>query len=401
MMSRRQAARNAEKSAEGVVVPVVQARSLPGDVLADVAARYGVGISAGCRAVAVPRGASGQVWRPNAMASLVLVQTALVVDGEVAVPGGAVGAEAYRRGVGRLRAMAKGPRAATREQWDRLRALHAQGLTDVNLGAALGVTADYAAQMRRSLGLPVHDQREAAQARAMSDTEFMGRIRAGAAAGRGINAMAVAERMCPKRLRKLMDAAEIVVVRVSRPKTRGTGVQGPKLDPVKDAVLAAYHAGGRGERLAAEFGVSRNTLHAALIRWGIKATPVKGSGALISNAVAAKAKRMVQLRALMAAGAGEDAIAAALGLRDQYHLRCLIRSVDPDYPLPRRVGQMNAFADRHDRILALHGQGMAVDAIAAAVGAKARSVRQVIAAGVGHEGCAKHSISDRRHDPTD
>ena len=94
MMSRRQAARNAAKSAEGVVVPVVQALSLPGDVLADVAARYGVQISAGARAVAVPRGAAGQVWRPNKLASLVLVRPSLVIDGAVVAPGGAVGAEA-------------------------------------------------------------------------------------------------------------------------------------------------------------------------------------------------------------------------------------------------------------------------------------------------------------------
>jgi hypothetical protein len=83
--------RNREKAMRGVVVPVIAARSMGADVLADVAARYGVGVAQGARAVLVPPGAHAESYAPNADGKLVWVQAVLAVDdapvGDVAAVG--------------------------------------------------------------------------------------------------------------------------------------------------------------------------------------------------------------------------------------------------------------------------------------------------------------------------
>jgi hypothetical protein len=292
MFSRRQAAQNAAKSAEGVVVPVVQARSLGADVLADVAARYGVTISAGARAVAVPRGAAGQVWRLNGLASLVLVQTALVVDGDVVVPGGAVGAEAYRKGVGRIRAVAKGPRPETVQMHARLRGLHAAGMTDLEMAQALDVNSAYVGQVRRVLGLAVNDPRDPGLVRAQADTAFMARVRAAVDDGCTLTGLCELLGMSPDRVRGLIKAAGLVLTRTRR---RRPGVAST-LDPHKDKVLADLAAGVCVAQIAKGLGVRRQMLHRRLVRWGVKPPPV------LSDSVAGLEARNAQIRADHAAG---------------------------------------------------------------------------------------------------
>lgn len=262
------AKRNREKAMQGLVAPQVRAVTMDRAVLDDVAARYGVPVSPTARAVRVEQGGSAQRYGVNAAGHQVWVQAVLVVDNEVpddVVPVGFFEA--------RSRAMAAGRRNAEKALAvrGRVAALHAEGLTDVQIADALGLHAGTIGRHRQHLNLVAHCAGSAVVDASRGVAAMLAQVRDMVSLGHSRADVMAALNVSSGAMRRLIKGQQIVwpTGRKAGAVNMGKGI-GAATVLARQAVLALHEQGLTVSQIAMARGVRVGGIYVIMAKMGIK-----------------------------------------------------------------------------------------------------------------------------------
>lgn len=342
-----------------------------GDLLSEIAARYGVGVAPGATVTRLPVGASAQplpVWRGNRL---------IYPDWKERIKAEQVSAMKRSRQARAMDAAA----AARREQ---VAALHATGATVPQIVAATGLSDHRVRNDLAQLGLPAHRQlRDASQLIAMGQqrqAERLDRVRLLVDAGATEAAIGVDLGMVDQRsLRTLIRRVAPDFVFARKPR-------GPK---AANALVAAANARRShlvdlwntvsAVDLAARFGVKIATIYRDAKILGLRRPCVSAvTGGMIAYAKAqgeARQARDVSLREAIKAGEAPEAVAARFGIS-----LSRLRNVVGRGVLPRRLSaREQAVADRDAALMRRIEAGEALDAVARGAGMTPRALRKALA----------------------